>query len=49
MDHATQQKWQAAFEACDVNGNGFIERVELHKIFEKLNVKLDDPSQKNLV
>lgn len=49
MDKEAHKKWQAAFEACDINGNGFIEPSELHKVFEKLNVKLDATSQKNLV
>jgi Ca2+-binding EF-hand superfamily protein len=49
MDKATQEKWRAAFVACDINGNGFIEASELHKAFETLNVKLDDQSKLNVV
>jgi Ca2+-binding EF-hand superfamily protein len=49
MDKGAQEKWKAAFDACDINGNGFIEPSELHKIFEKLNVKLDDKSRHNIV
>lgn len=46
---AAQDKWSAAFDACDVNNNGFIEPKELPRVFEKLNVKLDAQSQKNIV
>ncbi len=49
MDKVAQEKWRAAFDACDINGNGFIEPSELPKVFEKLNVKLDDTSKRNLV
>eukprot|EP00026_Physarum_polycephalum_P013602 Phypoly_transcript_14019.p1 GENE.Phypoly_transcript_14019~~Phypoly_transcript_14019.p1 ORF type:complete len:271 (+),score=52.29 Phypoly_transcript_14019:145-957(+) len=49
MDKVAQEKWKAAFDACDINNNGFIEPSELHKIFEKLPVRLDEQSRRNII
>lgn len=49
MAYQKPEDWKKAFDASDTDGSGFIEKDELSGVFDKLNVKLDEKSTKNVV